>query len=143
MKTRQASTPALPIRAFAAAAAPTGTETTRPLSVRFSERERAFLQHQAKGRPIGTHIREVVLSEAPQVKRRVAKADPQKLALVLAMLGKSRLSQNLNQLAKAVNMGTLEITPETEKEIVSACAAVLAIRATLLEALGLRPSAKR
>ena len=119
-----------------------GKETTKPLSVRFTDRERAFLRRKAQGKPIGTHIRDVVLADAPK-KTHVAKADPQKLALVLSMLGKSRLSQNLNQLAKAVNTGTLDPTPEVEEQIITACAAVMAMRATLLEALGLKPERKK
>lgn len=114
-------------------------KATRPLSVRFSEKERAFLRQKAEGKPLGTHIREVVLADAPKGQR-IAKADPQKLAMALAMLGKSRLSQNLKQLAKAVNSGTLDLTPEVEEQILNACAAVMAMRLTLIEALGLKPT---
>lgn len=39
------------------------------------------------------------------------------LALLLSELGQSRLASNINQLAKAANMGTLDITPEIEREI--------------------------
>ena len=121
---------------------PASRKTTRPLSVRFSEKERAFLRRKAEGKPLGTHIRDVVLADAPKGKR-IAKADPQKLAMVLAMLGKSRLSQNLNQLAKAVNSGAVDLTPEVEEQILNACAAVMAMRLTLIEALGLKPTSEK
>jgi hypothetical protein len=59
------------------------------------------------------------------------------------MLGQSRLSSNLNQLAKAVNTGALPVTPETESEIVAACASVTAMRYDLLNALGLHGDQQR
>ena len=55
---------------------------------------------------------------------------------VLGALGGSRLSQNLNQLARAVNTGSLPVTPETERDLKEACAAVALIRAELMRALG-------
>ena len=45
-----------------------------------------------------------------------------------------------NQLAKHANMGTLEVSPETEKELMAACAEVRAMRADLVAALGLKGS---
>lgn len=35
-------------------------------------------------------------------------------------MGRSRLSSNLNQLAYAVNIGSLPVTPETEAELLAA-----------------------
>jgi hypothetical protein len=58
---------------------------------------------------------------------------------VLGALGQSRLSANLNQLAKAVNTGSLPVTPETEADLKAACKDVLALRADLLRALGRTP----
>lgn len=47
-------------------------------------------------------------------------------------MGQSRLSSNLNQLAKAV-------TPETEADLKQACREISALRADLLRALGKVP----
>ncbi|MEZ5801880.1 MAG: plasmid mobilization relaxosome protein MobC [Rhizobiaceae bacterium] len=47
------------------------------------------------------------------------------------------MANNLNQLAKAVNIGVLPVTPETAGEIAEACVAVIAMRGELLRALGL------
>jgi hypothetical protein len=58
---------------------------------------------------------------------------------VLGALGRSRLSSNLNQLAKAVNTGSLPVTPETEADLRQACRDVAEIRADLLRALGKSP----
>lgn len=65
--------------------------------------------------------------------------DADALARVLGALGQSRLSANLNQLAKAVNMGTLPVTPETEAELSAACRDVSEMRVDLLRALGKSP----
>ena len=61
------------------------------------------------------------------------------LALVLSELGQSRLASNINQLAKAANMGALDITPEIEKEIETACQEIQTMRALLIAALGVVP----
>ena len=61
--------------------------------------------------------------------------DQAALAKALALLGGSRLSQNLNQLARAVNIGALPVTPETEGQLREACRAVDEMRADLLRAI--------
>ncbi|WP_200945589.1 hypothetical protein [Methylobacterium sp. Leaf456] len=63
--------------------------------------------------------------------------DREAIGRVLGALGQSRLSQKLNQLAKAVHLGVLEVTPETEAEIVAACGGVALMRADLMRSLGL------
>ena len=63
--------------------------------------------------------------------------DHKALAQVLAALGGSRLSSNLNQLARGVNTGTLPVLPETEEDIRQACADVATIRKALIDALDL------
>ena len=64
--------------------------------------------------------------------------DKQSLAKLLGMLGQSRIANNLNQLAKAANIGTLPVTPETERDIRRACAEIQLMRMELLRALGQR-----
>lgn len=56
---------------------------------------------------------------------------------MLADLGRSRLSNNLNQLAKAANLGALPLTQEVEAELSAACAAIRYMRHALLVALGI------
>lgn len=55
------------------------------------------------------------------------------------MLGNMRLASNLNQVARATNIGTLPLTPEIEEELPTACSAVIAMRAELMRALGYGP----
>ncbi|MEM6496990.1 MAG: hypothetical protein AAF709_09730, partial [Pseudomonadota bacterium] len=60
------------------------------------------------------------------------------LSRVLAALGQSRLSSNLNQLAKSANIGTLPVTQETEDDLRQACTDIALMRRELLQALGQR-----
>ncbi|MEJ0038733.1 MAG: plasmid mobilization relaxosome protein MobC [Gammaproteobacteria bacterium] len=60
------------------------------------------------------------------------------IAKLLAALGEARLANNLNQLARHANMGTLDISKATENELLAACAEVHAMRADLIAALGLK-----
>jgi len=63
--------------------------------------------------------------------------DHEKLAQLLGLLGQSRLSSNLNQLAKASNTGSLPLTPETEAALLQAASEVARMRNLLIEALNL------
>lgn len=111
-----------------------------PLSVRVSEEERAILNREAAGRSVNGYIREKLFGP-DVVRRRVRKApsvDQEALGRVLGALGKSRLSSNLNQIAKAANMGALPVSPELAKELHEACAEIRAMRADLIKALGIK-----
>ena len=56
-------------------------------------------------------------------------------------IGRITTVNNLNQLAKAVNTGSLPVSPETEADLVAACEEVKALRIDLLRALGKSPGA--
>ncbi|UWQ73616.1 hypothetical protein [Leisingera sp. M658] len=111
-----------------------------PFSLRLTFEERAQLEEAANGVPLGAYIKAVLFSQDLQkVRRRNTNpvADHEVLGRVLAALGQSHLSSNLNQLARAVNTGTLPVHPEIESELREACADIAAMRAALIEALGL------
>lgn len=111
-----------------------------PFSLRLSEEERAALDRLAGGLPWGAYIKGVIFSElrpAPRVKGHVIQ-DRKLFAKLLGLLGQSRLSQNVNQLAKASNSGSLPVTPDVEKELREAAAAIRHMRALLIEAMGLK-----
>lgn len=110
-----------------------------PFSLRLSFDERGILEHDAAGQALGAYIRERLFGEdvTPRTTRgKFPVKDQAALGRVLGALGASRLSANLNQLAKAVNTGSLPVTPETEEELRKACAAVIAMREDILTALG-------
>ncbi|MEN8132290.1 MAG: hypothetical protein ABFS45_19350 [Pseudomonadota bacterium] len=96
-----------------------------PFSLRLTAEERTLLEQQAGSKPLGAYIRERLLGDRAHKRRasRRPRADEKKIALVLAELGRSRLSSNLNQLAKSANMGTLDISRDVEQELHDACGA--------------------
>lgn len=110
-----------------------------PFSLRFTFDERAKLDVLRGSMPLGRYIREQLLGDdaAPRKKRgRYPVKDQEALGRVLGALGSSRLSQNLNQLARASNSGSLPVSPDVEEELRQACADVKAMREELLRALG-------
>ncbi|WP_282128461.1 hypothetical protein [Roseobacter litoralis] len=115
-----------------------------PFSLRLTFEERTRLEELAGDEPLGSYIkRKVFDGQGTSNKRARSKLrrpikDDASLAKLLALLGSSRTANNLNQLAKAVNIGALPVVEETEKDIRRACADIAAMRETLLRALGNR-----
>lgn len=115
------------------------TKRLAPFSLRLTFEERARLEEAANGVPLGTYIKAILFGgDLQKVRRRGTTpiADHKAMAKVMAALGQSRLSSNLNQMARAVNTGTLPVHPETEADLRQACADVHAMRKDLLEAFG-------
>ena len=108
-------------------------------SLRLTLEERARLDADAGPLPLGAYVRSC-LFDAPTTRKRIFRRpvqDEQALSQVLAALGRSRLSSNLNQLAKAVHSGSLPVTEETEQALLEACSLVKAMSGQLVQALGL------
>lgn len=115
-------------------------KAAKPFSIRLTEDEKRLLLECAGRLPLSTYVRNLLLDGSTRAARRRPAnpvKDHQALARVLAALGQSRIANNLNQLAKAANIGALPVTPETEEEISEAYTAVLAMRDDLMRALGL------
>lgn len=114
-------------------------KSSAPFSIRLTPAERQRLAAAAGSQPLGAYVRSRILGKdiEPRRVRRQPVKDGEALARVLGELGRSRLSNNLNQLAKAVNIGVLPVTPETEAEIREACDEVRRMRVELMRALGL------
>lgn len=116
-----------------------------PFSLRLTFEERAALEKQAGNKPLGAYVR-AKLFEGNETPRRVRTRsrkpleDERALGRLLGELGKARLANNLNQLAKAVNTGSLPVTPDTEKSLNDACIAVQDMRGLLMQALGFQQS---
>lgn len=130
------------IKEFEGSAAPTQKESLSPYSIRFTEAERQFLDEHSGNKSWAEFIRKRVFGEAASTRRpaRRPTVDDQTAGELLKELGKSRLSSNVNQLAKAANMGTLDISPETDNKLQEASEAILAMRDALFTALGLKVS---
>jgi len=67
--------------------------------------------------------------------------DHQAISTVIAKLGQSRIANNLNQLTKAVNSGSLILTPEVIDDLRETRVHIAEIRVLLLAALGLSDGA--
>ncbi|WP_395664484.1 hypothetical protein [Methylocella sp.] len=131
-----------PRRDFRRAAGATPLKAPPPFSLRLTAAERARLEDDSAGKALGAYIRERLFGGDVAPRKRLGGfpvKDHEALGRVLGALGQSRLSSNLNQLAKAVNTGSLPVTPETEAELKEACGAVSAMRDELLRALGKSP----
>lgn len=124
--------------------APSRKKRPAPFCLRLTPDERAYLEQQAGNRPLGTYLRDRLLgdrAEKRQMRRRPTIEQGQ-YASLLAALGSSRMSSNLNQLAKAANTGTLDASDDLERQLEEACSAVLEMRKALFMALNLKVEGK-
>ncbi|MGE0284399.1 MAG: plasmid mobilization relaxosome protein MobC [Rhizobiaceae bacterium] len=128
--------------AFSAAAKPKGRpgRKTSPVTLRLTETERRQLEAMADGLTLSTYIRACLFArEEKRRKRRPGSvvADKKAVAEALALLGQSRIANNLNQLAYQANIGALTIEDRERARLDEAYEYVLSIRALLVTALGL------
>ena len=125
-----------------ASAATAKPDYPSPFSLRLSKEERAILRQRAGKRSMGEYIRNKLFGEAAtprKVKRRNPTDADQTNAAQLAGLGQSRLASNMNQIAKAANIGALPVTPDLVQELHQACADIAAMRVALIASLGIKP----
>ncbi len=111
-----------------------------PFSLRLTVDERAKLEDLAGDMSLSAFIKQHLFRSGPsKIRRRRRRPikDQKLLAQLLAILGKSRLSQNMNQLARASNSGSLPLISEVEKELRQACADIKEMRLMLMNGLGL------
>jgi len=123
---------------------PSHHKTTRDcprVTLRFSPDDYVHLKQLADGMALATYIRAKALGEVLPRRKPRSKAsitDKQTLAQILGLLGQSRISNNLNQLAHHANIGSLEMDKDTQAQISEAYDHVLFLRNSLIAALGLR-----
>mgnify|MGYP001179578697 CR=1 FL=1 len=113
---------------------------TPPFSLRLRFEERAQLEQDAAGMPLGAYVRSRLFDASRSSGRRRNRSpvkDHKKLAQVLGKLGQSRLANNLNQLARLANTGVLDVDPETEAALVQAANEIREMRQILIAALDL------
>ena len=111
-----------------------------PFCIRLTPYEKAYLKQLAGNRPLGAYIREQLLGDMAEKRRelRSPQIDQEQYAALLAALGQSRLSSNLNQLAHAANIGVLDVSQDTEQQLQEAYACILEMRKALFMALDLK-----
>jgi hypothetical protein len=111
-----------------------------PFSLRLTFEQRAQLEREAGNMSLGGYIHSrLFASDNPPKQRRNKNPikDHKALAQALGLLGQSRISSNLNQLARSANTGSLPVTPDTEAALLEAVAEIHEIRRLLIEALNL------
>jgi hypothetical protein len=112
-----------------------------PFSLRLSFEERSRLKAAAGDMPVAAYIKSLLFADdAPVVRRRTRAPvkDARALAELLACLGASRIPNNLNQLARAANSGSLIFDWDTKARIAAACEDIRAMRQLLMEGLGMK-----
>lgn len=110
-----------------------------PLSLRLNSEERAALEAAANGMSLSRYVKGRIFDAGGKPKssgRAQPVRDHVALAQVLGMLGAMEVAGSFRELAAAAKSGALPVTPETEEELLNACAAVLAIKAEVMRALG-------
>jgi hypothetical protein len=114
-----------------------------PLSIRLSETERRSLTERAGETALSAYVREQIFGEAASGRRspRAVSVDRARAAQILSLLGETRISNNLNQLARHAHTGSLIFDDETRRDLKEACATVGQVRDLLMQALGKSPGA--
>lgn len=126
--------------AASAKALPPCRTTTLPISLRMTFEEKARLDRDAAGMSVAAYIRWRLFDpdNAPPRKRgKQPVKDHKALAQLLALFGQSRIANNLNQLARSANTGSLPVTPDTEAALSAAALDVRDMRQLLIQALNL------
>ena len=117
-----------------------------PLTLRLTPEERARLEELAAGMTLSAYVRACVFAENAKLRKTRPKdiiEDKKAAAEALALLGQSRIANNLNQLAYHANIGALNVGEAEKSHIAEANAHLMAIRALLMEALGKKQNPAR
>ena len=121
-----------------------GLSSPPPFSLRLTFEERARLNDEAGDMTLSDYVRSKLFQggytppRKPKRRRKSPVKDHASLAQVLALLGKSHIANNINQLAKAANTGSLPVNIETERALNDAANDVARMRKMLIEALDLQ-----
>lgn len=119
-------------------------KTPARFSLRLTQEERVYLDKVSGDMPLGAYIRAKILDNT--LPRKTYSKPKKKPAEELTGPGtspgnakNSRLSNNLNQLARAMNSGLLRLNKETHETILQACKEIDYMREELTRALGFGP----
>ena len=117
-----------------------------PISIRFTDDERALLKREAGETALSTYVREKVLGSnaVPRPnryrrKRQEPRLDTQTVAKLLGTLGQSELGRSLLALALAAQSGALPVTPELTGKLKTACDDIQEMKSALISALRIAP----
>lgn len=111
------------------------------ISVRMTPQERERVEELAGNQTISAYVRDRLLGDEAEKRKctpRKIRPDHDILAQLLCQLGASRMASNLNQIAKAINMDAVILSPQQQEIVIEAAHAVIEMRDALMQALGLR-----
>jgi len=129
---------------FIASAGPTKDDKPRkrssvpPVTLRLTPDERERLEELAAGMTLSAYIRACVFAKEERRRKRRPKnavADKKAMAEALALMGQSRIANNLNQLAHQANIGALDMDEDTCGQIDEAYLFIAEMRGMLVKAL--------
>lgn len=112
----------------------------KPVSVRFTDSERTELERKAGDLTLSAYIRSRCVAETSPAHRTRGKRpvkDYEALSRVLGALGRSNLSNNINQIAKATHTEAIGFPDDMQDALKQAAFDIAYIRMTLIKALGL------
>ena len=111
-----------------------------PITLRVTNEERDRLKLLAAGMSVSAYIRKCIFDGNTTRRKRQSHMpvkDQEAMARALALLGASRIANNLNQLAHQANIGSLIMDEDACTQIDEAYAHVRLMRDELVSALGL------
>jgi len=111
-----------------------------PITLRVTDEERERLKSLAAGMSVSAYVRKCIFAENATKRKRLSHKpvkDQEAMARALALLGASRIANNLNQLAHKANMGSLIMDDNALAQIDETYAHVRLMRDELVSALGL------
>jgi len=113
-------------------------DTATRVTIRLTPREREALEKLSANMTLSAYIRACIFQEEDKRRKRRSTSvigDKKAIAQILALLGQSRIANNLNQLAHHANLGTLEIDDVSKARIDEAYGHVCFMREHLIKAL--------
>ncbi len=109
-----------------------------PVTLRLTADERAKLEELAEGMTLSAYIRACVFGKEERRRKRRPRnivADKKAVSQALALLGQSRIANNLNQLAYQANIGALVMEERERAQIEEAYNHVRELRFLLIKTL--------
>jgi len=110
-----------------------------PITFRVSVEERALLERWAAGSSVSGYIREHLFDESIPKRRTRGKfpiKDHKIISQLLGELRRTKIPNNLNQIARAINCGNVIFSPELRTVILNGCADIADMRRMLMNGLG-------
>jgi Mobilization protein NikA len=112
-----------------------------PISIRFSEEERALLKKRAGSKCLSAYVRHRALDGDVTPRKtggHTPVKDHQALAHVLSALGRSEIHKSLNSIIALSKEGETPFDDRIQKALWRACSDIAEMRTDLVAALGLR-----